>query len=703
MAQNEEARIPVYLNDEQAKTALKNLTAEAEKWRKKMYEAMTTGDMKGMKEAERELKKVTNEANRLKKETFDVNKVLSNLNSASINDLRKTISALRKEQAGLNRDSKEFLEIQKKINNINGELKKVNGKVTSGAGIGTFFGVSAGIGAVTSVFRDMVNVRKEFEKYEAILTNSLGSQKAARTELKMLQDLASKTPFSLQELTGSFVKLTNFGLKPTREELRKYGDIAASVGKSFDQFAEAIADAVTGEFERLKEFGIKANKDGEQIIFTFKGQATAVDNTAESIRNYLATLGDLEGVAGSMEAISKTIGGKMSNIGDAWDNVLNKMGERTGGVMNFIFETISGTLGKIAKSFEILEADELSWWEKWMGSTVATDKVYKRLLERRQAAANKEATKNEIHNKFGVSTVDDINPTFVPSTQGKETNSFNTKTKIKASNTTGPDYASWLVPAVEDPIDDNWIKTQADKEILLFAEKKRSEEEWTAFMKSQIDERTEAMAKEFEIEQEIAEAKKQLKEEQIKYAVEAGMAAVENAQTVEEAGRAILNVIRDQIKAYLAEAITVAALKALKGVPFPANMVAAAVAGGAANFLFNKLVPEFQQGGFTGYGDDNEIAGITHKNEFVVNANSLRNPYVRNAVNVIDQAQKTGKTANVNLIPAGNSTVSAIDKPTIDKLIKTLEDFNKKKLVVYSEMIKKDIDALNEIDKKRGL
>ena len=367
--------------------------------------------------------------------------------------------------------------------------------------------------------------------------------------------------------------------------------------------------------------------------------------------------------------------------------------------MNFIFETISGTLGKIAKSFEILEADELSWWEKWMGSTVATDKVYKRLLERRQAAANKEATKNEIHNKFGVSTVDDINPTFVPSTQRKETNSFNTKTKIKASNTTGPDYASWLVPAVEDPIDDNWIKTQADKEILLFAEKKRSEEEFTAFMKSQIDERTEAMAKEFEIEQEIAEAKKQLKEEQIKYAVEAGMAAVENAQTVEEAGRAILNVIRDQIKAYLAEAITVAALKALKGVPFPANIAAAAVAGGAASFLFNKLIPEFQQGGFTGYGDDNEIAGITHKNEFVVNANSLRNPYVRNAVNVIDQAQKTGKIANVNTIPGATNNV--IDNTSARELTKAINQLLKWKPKVYTELIKKDLDTLNEIDEKR--
>ena len=76
---NEEARIPVYLNDEQAKSALKNLQGEADKWRKKMHEAMAGGDMKGMKEAERELKKVNKEASKFRKTTFDTNKILNNL------------------------------------------------------------------------------------------------------------------------------------------------------------------------------------------------------------------------------------------------------------------------------------------------------------------------------------------------------------------------------------------------------------------------------------------------------------------------------------------------------------------------------------------------------------------------------------------------------------------------------------------------
>ena len=242
------------------------------------------------------------------------------------------------------------------------------------------------IATLQSITRKMIEVRSQFEKYEAILTNSLGSQKAARTELRMLQDVASKTPFSLQDLTGSFVKLTNYGLKPSRDELIKYGDLTSSVGKGIDQFAEALADAVTGEFERLKEFGIKAKKEGDKITFTFKEQATVVDFNAQSIKNYISSLGELQGVAGSMEAISKTVGGKISNMGDAWDNMLNQMGERTGGVMDFILKKITGTLNKLSKEFEIMESDELSWFEKWMGTTVATDKMYDRMISRREAA-----------------------------------------------------------------------------------------------------------------------------------------------------------------------------------------------------------------------------------------------------------------------------------------------------------------------------
>src|SRR5690606_22056965 len=102
--------------------------------------------------------------------------------------------------------------------------------------------------------------------------------------------------------------------------------------KSFNQLTEALIDAETFEFERLKEFGIRASKNGEQIKFTFKGIATEVDASAESVRNYILSLGNLDGVKGSTDAISKTIVGMTSNFEDAWDQMLNKIGKGQEGI-----------------------------------------------------------------------------------------------------------------------------------------------------------------------------------------------------------------------------------------------------------------------------------------------------------------------------------------------------------------------------------
>jgi len=128
------------------------------------------------------------------------------------------------------------------------------------------------------------------------------------------------------ELTSAFVKLTNQGFKPSTVELRKLGDLASSTGKSFDQLTEAIIDAQTGEFERLKDFGIRASKEGDKVTFTFKEVKKQVDFTASSIREYLLGLGDLEGVSGAAAVISETLGGKINNLGDSFDKLANMSG-----------------------------------------------------------------------------------------------------------------------------------------------------------------------------------------------------------------------------------------------------------------------------------------------------------------------------------------------------------------------------------------
>lgn len=198
------------------------------------------------------------------------------------------------------------------------------------------------IGAVSFglIAKQVIDVTSEFQKFEAVLTNTLGSNSAAQKALTQIKDFAAATPFSVQELTASFVKLANQGFIPTTGELKKLGDLASSTGKSFDQLTEAIIDAQTGEFERLKEFGIRASKSGDQVKFTFKGVQTQTKFTADSIRDYILSLGELEGVSGSMAAISQTLGGRISNLGDAFDSLLLAIGNSSSGPLNAAIESL---------------------------------------------------------------------------------------------------------------------------------------------------------------------------------------------------------------------------------------------------------------------------------------------------------------------------------------------------------------------------
>lgn len=279
-------------------------------------------------------------------------------------DIDELIAALRKAgvQAGLtekeineittatrrakDEGSRNVGDINKGFNNLNQTIKNV----------GTTILAAFAFDQIVEFGRKVVEVTSEFQKFEAVLTNTLGSQSQAQRALAQIREFAAKTPFSVRELTESFVKLANQGFKPTADQMRRLGDVAAATGKQFDQLTEAIIDAQTGEFERLKEFGIRAAKEGDNVTFTFKGVETQVKFTAESIREYITGLGDAEGVSGAMAAISETLGGKISNLGDTFDQLLNTIGNNSTGGFAFVIEILNGFLEETTRRLE--SADE---------------------------------------------------------------------------------------------------------------------------------------------------------------------------------------------------------------------------------------------------------------------------------------------------------------------------------------------------------
>lgn len=181
--------------------------------------------------------------------------------------------------------------------------------------------------AITGAFATGLQTFAQFEQFEGILTNALGSPEAADEALESIEQFAATTPFQLDEAVQAFISLQNRGIEPTNEALRQLGDLAASQGKSLNQVTEAILDATTGEFERLKEFGIQASSAGDEVTLSFRGVETTVAKSQDAIAEAVLSLGDLEGVTGSMAAQSETLNGRLSNLQDEVTKASRAFGE----------------------------------------------------------------------------------------------------------------------------------------------------------------------------------------------------------------------------------------------------------------------------------------------------------------------------------------------------------------------------------------
>lgn len=199
----------------------------------------------------------------------------------------------------------------------------------------------------------LVQVQREFDVLNASLKTVTGSSAAAEREMAWLKDFARETPFGLAQATQGFVKMKALGLDPTRSALTSFGNTASAMGKDLNQMIEAVADASTGEFERLKEFGIKAKKEGDNVSLTFQGVTTTIKNSAEEITKYLEDIGNNQ-FGGAMAERAKTLDGAIAGLGDTWDELFRTVNERNAGTL--IHDSVKLATGAIEDATTILRA-----------------------------------------------------------------------------------------------------------------------------------------------------------------------------------------------------------------------------------------------------------------------------------------------------------------------------------------------------------
>jgi hypothetical protein len=201
----------------------------------------------------------------------------------------------------------------------------------SSAALSGLSGVLGGL-SVAQFSKSVFEVNKEMQTLRVSLETVTGSAKNAEIAFQSIQKFASTTPYSVKEITEAFIKMKALGLAPTEAALTSFGNTASAMGKPLKQMIDAVAGATTGEMDRLKEFGIKASKQGDDIKFTFKGVTTTVKDNSADIVKYLEKIGNTD-FAGGMERQGKTMQGTISSLADSWDafqdHILNGAAENS--------------------------------------------------------------------------------------------------------------------------------------------------------------------------------------------------------------------------------------------------------------------------------------------------------------------------------------------------------------------------------------
>ncbi len=237
------------------------------------------------------------------------------------------------------------------------------GKVGSLVGGMAKWGAAAGAAAGGFALFDLFSTTAQFEQFQIMLEGIEGSSAAAKKSLDWVRDFAQKTPYELADVMEAFIQLKAYGLDPMNGSLKAAGDAAAGMSKPIMQAVEAIADAVTGENERLKEFGITAAVAGDKVTFTYRKAGVEISKTARKGAEVERVLTGIfnDRFGGMMERQSSTFSGMISNLKDAWSNFLVTVGQA--GIFDLVKSKLSAVLAKVN---EWAKDGTLKAWAEWL-------------------------------------------------------------------------------------------------------------------------------------------------------------------------------------------------------------------------------------------------------------------------------------------------------------------------------------------------
>jgi phage tail tape-measure protein len=251
------------------------------------------------------------------------------------------IKALDKASGAFDKIERSLGPINRKVGKLDGQFDKVDKSIKRSSGsFGKFKGLLAGaitVGGLTAFTKSVVEASSRAEDLKTTLETVTGSAQAGDDAFKFINDFATRTPFDIETLTETFIKLQAAGITPTEDLLTKFGDMASvttdrvgSLNAITDLFARTTAGGLGLEdLNRLADRGIPVFKIFEEKLGLTRLEVSEFGKTAEGAAKLKDAL--LEGLdenfGGGMEKASQNLSVSLSNMGIAANNALIAVGE----------------------------------------------------------------------------------------------------------------------------------------------------------------------------------------------------------------------------------------------------------------------------------------------------------------------------------------------------------------------------------------
>ena len=238
------------------------------------------------------------------------------------------------------------------INNaFTGAVKKATKFTATMAAVGTGLG-----------FKEAFSL----ETYKAQLETATGSTEKAANLMKNAIVMANKTPFEPAEMVKATAMLEAMGMD-SKKWLTYAGNMAGATGKDIMQATEAIIDAQAGEWERMKEFGIKGVDNMDDLVQImnqrFAGGMEKLAGTTKGLWSTVTgvTKNSLAKIVGIMDDGSVRQGSALDKVKQKISQLADTMTRwQNDGTIEKVAQKAAAAIDKLSNAFQWAK-DNANW------------------------------------------------------------------------------------------------------------------------------------------------------------------------------------------------------------------------------------------------------------------------------------------------------------------------------------------------------